>query len=74
MTMRVVPVTRDNWREALTLTVHPDNSRAQQLYLSAGFESTGREIDGEPVHCLNRQTDSVEQTSGTNPAWLVYSL
>jgi diamine N-acetyltransferase len=46
-----------NGVESVCLTVHPENTRAQRLYRSAGFESTGREIDGEPVYCLERQTD-----------------
>jgi len=33
----------------LTLTVHPRNERAQRLYRSVGFQTTGRQRDGEPV-------------------------
>ncbi|GER90703.1 hypothetical protein KDW_48650 [Dictyobacter vulcani] len=37
---------------ALQLTVHPENTRAQQLYISVGFQPTGSEIDQEPVYKL----------------------
>lgn len=33
----------------LTLTVHPDNERAQRLYASLGFQATGGQRDGELV-------------------------
>lgn len=36
----------------LQLTVHPENVAAQRLYLSAGFQPTGTERDGEPVYEL----------------------
>jgi diamine N-acetyltransferase len=36
--------------ETLYLTVHPENDRAQQLYMSAGFLPTGAEVDHEPVY------------------------
>ena len=36
----------------LNLTVHPDNSRAQRLYTSLGFQLTGAIQDGEPVYML----------------------
>ena len=38
--------------EALQLTVHPENDRAQHLYMSVGFRPTGAEIDHEPVYKL----------------------
>ena len=37
----------------LNLTVHPENSRAQQLYTSLGFQPDGRELSGEPVYSLS---------------------
>ena len=37
----------------LNLTVDPQNSRAQQLYASLGFEPDGRELWGEPVYSLS---------------------
>jgi diamine N-acetyltransferase len=36
----------------LNLAVHPENSRAQQLYTSLGFQPDGREMWGEPVYSL----------------------
>lgn len=36
--------------EAVQLTVHPQNYRAQRLYRSAGFRPTGVELEGEPVY------------------------
>jgi diamine N-acetyltransferase len=36
----------------LNLAVHPENSRAQQLYTSLGFQPDGRELWGEPVYQL----------------------
>lgn len=38
--------------KALLLVVHPDNERAQRLYLGAGFRLTGAERYGEPVYEL----------------------
>jgi len=38
--------------EALQLTVHPENDRAQRLYKSIGFRPTGAEIDDEPAYKL----------------------
>ena len=35
------------------LTVHPENERAQRLYLAAGFRSSGEAIDGEPHFTLH---------------------
>jgi hypothetical protein len=32
--------------------VHPENSRAQQLYTRLGFRPDGRELAGEPVYSL----------------------
>ena len=36
----------------LNLAVHPENSRAQQLYIGLGFLPDGRELGGEPVYQL----------------------
>jgi diamine N-acetyltransferase len=36
----------------INLTVHPENSRAQRLYTSVGFQPDGRELWGEPVYQL----------------------
>jgi diamine N-acetyltransferase len=36
----------------LNLTVHPENPRAQQLYISLGFRPDGRELWGELVYML----------------------
>jgi diamine N-acetyltransferase len=36
----------------INLTVHPENSHAQQLYASLGFQPDGRELWGEPVYSL----------------------
>jgi len=36
----------------LNLAVHPENSRAQQLYASLGFQPDGRELWGEPVYSM----------------------
>lgn len=33
---------------SIHLTVHPENERAQRLYLRAGFRPTGELLDGEP--------------------------
>jgi len=38
--------------QQLSLTVHPENRRAQQLYTSLGFQRAGRELAGEPVYSL----------------------
>ena len=45
----------------LNLTVHPENSRAQQLYTGLGFQRDGRELSGEPVYSLSirRQDDKL---------------
>ena len=37
---------------SIQLNVHPENKRAQRLYLSEGFLPTGTEVDGEPVYRL----------------------
>ena len=37
----------------LNLTVHPENTRAQHVYLTAGYHPTGAESHGEPVYSLN---------------------
>jgi diamine N-acetyltransferase len=36
----------------LNLTVHPENSRAQTLYTSLGFQPDGRELWGELVYSM----------------------
>jgi diamine N-acetyltransferase len=38
--------------EILSLTVHPDNERARQVYVSAGFVTTGQEVEGEALMTL----------------------
>ncbi len=45
---------KDQYSEcrSIQLTVHPENKRAQRLYLSEGFLPTGTEVDGEPVYRL----------------------
>jgi diamine N-acetyltransferase len=35
--------------QAIQLTVHPENERAQRLYARAGFRATGDLLDGEPL-------------------------
>ncbi len=37
---------------AAQLTVHPQNERAQRLYVRAGFRPTGDLLDGEPLYRL----------------------
>jgi diamine N-acetyltransferase len=37
----------------IQLAVHPENTHAQQLYTSVGFQPMGKELDGEPVYMLN---------------------
>jgi len=39
--------------EAVRLTVHPENERAQRLYRSRGFLPNGDVRDGEPIWSLN---------------------
>jgi diamine N-acetyltransferase len=39
--------------QALQLTVHPENVRAQHLYTRAGFRPTGTLFRGEPVYRLS---------------------
>lgn len=39
--------------QQINLTVHPDNVRAQQVYVAAGFRPTGDERDGEPVYTVD---------------------
>ena len=36
----------------LKLTVHPENTRAQRLYTSMGFQPTGEHQAGEPVYAV----------------------
>jgi diamine N-acetyltransferase len=36
----------------IQLTVHPENTRAQKLYSSIGFQATGQVMNGEPVYQL----------------------
>ena len=38
--------------QMLQLVVHPENHRAQRLYMAAGFHATGMERWGEPVYQL----------------------
>lgn len=38
--------------QLLQLVVHPENHRAQRLYVSAGFRPSGEERWGEPVYQL----------------------
>lgn len=38
--------------QRISLAVHPENQRAQQLYTSVGFQPTGAELYGEPVYAL----------------------
>ena len=44
---------------AIQLTVHPDNQRAQHLYMQAGFRPTGTELEGEPCYRLALRAASV---------------
>lgn len=37
---------------SIHLTVHPDNTRAQRLYTSVGFQLTGGIMEGEPIYQL----------------------
>jgi len=41
--------------QALQLTVHPENDRAQRLYTSAGFRPVGTVFSDEPVYRLALQ-------------------
>lgn len=38
--------------EILSLTVHPDNDRAREVYVSAGFVTTGQQVEGEALMTL----------------------
>ena len=38
--------------KAIQLTVHPENERAQRLYINAGFQATGAALHDEPVYLL----------------------
>lgn len=38
--------------EHVQLAVHPENTHAQQVYASVGFQPTGKELYGEPVYKL----------------------
>ena len=38
--------------QQVNLTVHPENTCAQHVYMSVGFRPTGAEQDGEPVYTL----------------------
>jgi len=42
--------------QAIQLTVHPENVRAQRLYTDAGFQPTGTLFSGEPVYRLSLQS------------------
>jgi diamine N-acetyltransferase len=37
---------------SICLTVHPENVRAQRLYMSVGFQLTGDDLEGEPIYRL----------------------
>jgi diamine N-acetyltransferase len=37
---------------SIHLTVHPQNIAAQHLYTGAGFQSTGDNLEGEPIYQL----------------------
>src|ERR1051326_2191595 len=37
---------------SISLTVHPENVRAQRLYTSVGFQTTGNYMEGEPIYQL----------------------
>jgi len=37
----------------IQLTVHPENTRAQELYQSIGFQRTDKEVDGEPLYIFH---------------------
>lgn len=37
---------------SISLTVHPENVRAQRLYTSVGFQPTGDDLEGEPIYQL----------------------
>ena len=39
--------------QELKLTVHPENRRAQAVYIGVGFQPTGAEQDDEPVYTLH---------------------
>src|SRR6266496_3673228 len=39
--------------QQIKLTIHPENRRAQSLYMSVGFRPTGEERDDEPVYTLS---------------------
>lgn len=43
--------------DEVTLTVHPDNERAQRLYRGAGFSPNGQLRHGEPVWLLKLEHD-----------------
>jgi diamine N-acetyltransferase len=47
------------------VTVHPENEQAKRLYTAAGFEPSGREIDGEPIYDL--QLPSAALRGGSPP-------
>jgi RimJ/RimL family protein N-acetyltransferase len=36
----------------ISLTLHPENERARQLYTSVGFQPTGMQQYDEPVYAL----------------------
>ena len=48
---------------ALQLVVHPENTAAQRLYTTTGFQPTGGERWGEPVYRLNLDPSDVERAS-----------
>jgi diamine N-acetyltransferase len=40
----------------IQLTVHPENTRAQEVYRSVGFQPIGKEVDGEPLYIYKAHT------------------
>jgi diamine N-acetyltransferase len=52
---KLIDLVRERYRgcRALCLTVHPDNVRAQQLYMSLGFVATGATAFDEPLYRLS---------------------
>lgn len=49
-----IQLVRENYAlcREIRLTVHPDNTIAQQFYTRLGFQKTGEEAYGEPVYAL----------------------
>ena len=38
--------------QVIQLTVHPENTQAQHVYMQVGFRPTGEVLDGEPLYRL----------------------